>query len=154
MKNSKLNCRSNASGQGIVIVIILLALVGVGAWFLFSNKQALEKDARAFGNEAIQRLAVNHDLNFLTERLGPQARYDYPPSQQHEMISKLQEFGVPMQPIPIDGTVTFESHFFQPKGFFLAHLNYPGRPVTLEIATSHPASRWQLDTIKLNYSGQ
>ena len=152
MKNSKLDCRSNISGQGLVIVIIVVALIGFGAWYLYSNKRAMENDARAFGKEAVERLAVNHDANFFSERIGPQARYDYPPSQQQYIMSKFQELGVPVQPIAIEGTVAFESHFFQPKGYFLAHLNYPARPATLEVDISHPASRWQLDSVKLNYS--
>lgn len=154
MKNSKLDCRSNESGQGLVVVIILIALLGGGLWYLYSNKNALEKDCRAFGKEAVERLAVNHDLNFFADRLGPQARYEYPPSQQQYIISKLVELGTPAQPIAIEGTVTFESRFFEPKGYFVAKLNYPSRPATLEILTSHPASRWQIDEIKLNYGAQ
>jgi hypothetical protein len=154
MKNSKHHPHFNNSGQAIVVLIVLIVLIGGGLWYLYSNKRNLEVDCRAFGKEAVERLAVNHDSNFLNERLSPQARYDYPPSQQLYIISKLAELGTPAQPIAIEGTVTFESHFFEPRGYFIAKLNYPTRPATLEIGTSHPASRWQLDRITLNIGNQ
>ena len=154
MKNMKRNCRSNSSGQMLVVLIIILALVGGGTWYLYSNKAVMDKEAREFGKMAVERLAVNHDAAFFADRLGPQAKLDFPPSEREHIMSKFQELGAPTQPIAIDMTVTFESHFFEPKGYFIAHLNYPARPATLEVATSHPASRWQLDGVKLSYSIQ
>jgi hypothetical protein len=150
MKMFKAKCRTNASGEGLVIIIIIVALIGLGAWWLFSTKNTAEKEARVFGNEAIQRLAVQHDLAFLGSRLGPNAKLDLSPQLQRNLIETLTQLGVPAQPIQIDGTVTFESHFFEPKGFFTAHLNYPARPGTLDIAISHPVGRWQFDSVKLN----
>jgi hypothetical protein len=147
MKNAKIGCRRNTSGQGLVIAIIVLALIGGGVWWLFSNKQRMDREARAFGKEAVERLAVHHDQAFLGNNLSPQARLENPPSQQQYIISKFQQLGVPAQPIAIDEVVTFESHFFEPKGYFTAHLNYPAGPATLQIAVSHPVGKWQLDNI-------
>ena len=141
----KCHCRSN--GEGLVLVIIVLAIVGIGAWWLFNHKNTLEAEARAFGREAVQRLTVNHDAAFLAERLSPQARLEWPPSQQMSAIDQWTKLGVPNQPINIEESVTFESHFFEPKGYFTAHLFYPGQAATMQIAVSHPVSRWQLDNI-------
>src|SRR5947208_16494571 len=99
MKKSKQSCGSGVSGQGLVVVIIFLALIGGGVWWLYSHKRAMDLEGRAFGKEMIQRLAVNHDLAFLTNNLGPQARLDYPPSQQQYIVSKFTEMGAPAQPI-------------------------------------------------------
>jgi hypothetical protein len=154
MKNLKRNYRSNSSGQVLMVLIIILVLICGGAWYLYSNKAAMDKDAREFGKQAVERLAVNHDAAFFADHLGPQAKLDFPPSEREHIMSKFQELGTPTQPIAIDVTVTFESHFFEPKGYFIAHLNYPARPATLEVVTSHPASRWQLDGVKLSYSLQ
>ena len=147
MKNSELDRRSNTSGQGLVILIILLAIIAGGAWWLFNNKQTMDREARAFGREMIQRLTVNHDAAFFANHLSPQAKVDNPPSKQQYIISKLQELGVPAQPIQIDENITWESYFFEPRGYFTAHLNYPAQGATLQLATSHPVSRWQLDNI-------
>ncbi|MEY2547247.1 MAG: hypothetical protein QOG48_2364, partial [Verrucomicrobiota bacterium] len=60
MKISKGRCRSN--GEGLVLIIIVLAIIGAGAWWLYSRKNAMDRDARAFGREVIQQLTVNHDV--------------------------------------------------------------------------------------------
>jgi hypothetical protein len=141
------NCRSNALGEGLVVVIIVLAVIGAGVWWLFNTKKTSDQEARAFGREAVQKLAVDHDLNFLSNNLSPQAKLQLPPSQQQMMISKFTEMGVPQQPVKIEENVTFESHFFTPRGYFTAHLFYPGQAGTLQIAVSHPVGKWQLDDI-------
>ena len=147
MKTNKLSSQNKLSGQGLVVVFILLAVVGAGLWYLYSNKTTTDREARVFAREAIKRLVVDHDLKYLSEHLGPQAKMDNPPSQQQYMIQRFTQFGVPEQPIKIDENVTWESYFFEPRGYFTAHLNYPGQGATLQIATSHPVSRWQLDNI-------
>ena len=152
MKNSELDRRSNTSGQGLVVVIILLAIIAGGAWWLFNNKQTMDREMRAFGREMIQRLTMNHDAAFFANHLSPQAKLDNPPSQQQYIMSKLQELGVPAQPIQIDENITWESHFFEPRGFFTAHLIYPSQTATLQIAVSHPVSKWQLDNITMTWN--
>jgi hypothetical protein len=147
MKKNKLSSQNKLSGQGLVVVFILLAVVGAGLWYLYSNKATTDREARVFAREAVKRLVVDHDLKYLSEHLGPQAKMDNPPSQQQYMIQRFTQFGVPTQPIQIDENVTWESYFFEPRGYFTAHLNYPAQGATLQIATSHPVSRWQLDNI-------
>jgi hypothetical protein len=145
MKNSKLNNdRCKASGEGIVIVIILLALIGGGVWWLFAHKKAMDKEAREFGRDMIYKMTVEHDLAFFADHLSPQAKLDYPPSDQQLLMTQLTQLGVPAQPIQIEANVTWESHFFEPSAFFTAHLNYPAGPATLQIATNHPVGKWQL----------
>ena len=147
MKKIKLSSRSKLSGQGMVIVIILLAVVGAGLWYLYSNKATTDREAREFAREAIKRITVDHDLKYFSDHLGPQAKLDNPPSQQQFLIQRFTQFGVPAQPIQIDENITWESYFFEPRGYFTAQLNYPGQPVTLQMATSHPVSRWQIDNL-------
>jgi hypothetical protein len=147
MKKIKLCSQTKLSGQGLVVVFILLAVIGAGLWYLYSNKATTDREARQFAREAVKRLVVDHDLKYLSDHLGPQAKLDNPPSQQQYMIQRFTQFGVPEQPIKIDENVTWESYFFEPRGYFTAHLNYPGQGATLQIATSHPVSRWQLDNI-------
>ena len=152
MKNSELDCRSNTSGQGLVVVIILLAIIAGGVWWLFNNKQTMDREMRTFGREMIQRLTVNHDGAFFADHLSPQAKLDNPPSQQQYIISKLQELGVPAQPIKVDENITWESHFFEPKGFFTAHLVYATQTATLQFAVSQPVSKWQRDSINITWT--
>ena len=150
MKNPKTNSRFNESGQGFVILIILLVLIGGGLWYLYSHKQKVDKEARAFGREMIQRLVVNHDFQFFTDHLSPQARLDMPPSQQQFLIQQMTEAGVPAEPIKIDENIMWQSHFFEPQGFFTADLNYPAGQGKIELAIDHPVSRWQV--VNVTYS--
>lgn len=152
MKEINSNRRTTSGGEGLVVVIILLAIIGAGVWWLFSTKQTSDKEARAFGRDMIQHLAVQHDKAFFARNLGPQAKMDYPPTQQDYLISKLTEMGVPAQPIQIDENVTFESQFFEPRGFFVAHLNYPAQPATMELAISHPVGKWQVDNLTVTWN--
>jgi len=147
MKKIKLSSQSKLSGQGLVIIVILLGVIGAGLWYLYSNKATTNREARAFAQDAVQKLAVDHDLKYLSDHLGPQAKLDNPPSQQQYIIQRFAQFGVPAQPIQIDENITWESYFFEPRGYFTAHLNYPAQGATLQIATSHPVSRWQIDNI-------
>ena len=147
MKKIKLSAKRNLSGQGFIIVFILLGVIGAGLWYLYSNKSTTDREARTFARDAITKLTVDHDLKYLGDHLGPQAKLDNPPSQQQYMIQRFTQFGAPAQPIQIDENVTWESYFFEPRGYFTAHLNYPGQGATLQIATSHPVSRWQIDNV-------
>ena len=150
MKKQSLT-KFNRSGEGLVIVIVLVLILGAGAWWLFSTKNQSEKEARAFGRDMIEALAVKHDLNFFASNLGPQAKLDYPPSKQQMVVQKLAELGTPVQPIKIDENITFESQFFSPRGTFTAHLNYPTGPSLMELAISHPVGKWQVDDLTITW---
>src|SRR6202022_3337395 len=147
MKKLKLSSQSKLSGQGLVVVFILLAVIGAGLWYLYSNKATTDQEARAFARDAVKKLTVDHDLKYLSDHLGPQAKLDNPPSQQQYIIQRFAQFGVPAEPIQIAENVPWESYFFEPRGYFTAHLNYPAQGATLQLATSHPVSRWQIDNI-------
>ena len=152
MKQQHSSYRNRARGEGLVVIIVLLAIIGAGVWWLFSTKTQSEKEAHAFGREMIERLTVQHDKTFFANSLGPQAKTDYPKPQQEYLVSKLAELGVPAQPIKIDENITFESKFFSPKGYFTAHLNYPSQPATMELAISHPVGKWQVDNLTVTWN--
>ncbi len=138
-------------GEGLALVIILVAIIGAGSWWLFSTKKQSETEARAFGRSVIEHVAVSHDQAFLSSNLGPQAKAQLSDSQQKYLVSKLGELGSPAQPIKIDENMTFELKFFEPRGFFTAHLNYPSQPVKIEIAVSHPVGKWQVDDMTVTW---
>jgi hypothetical protein len=143
----KANLRSKSSGQVFVILIIVLVLIGIGFWWLFSNKQAMAKEGRAFGREAVQRIAVQHDLNYFASHLSPEARLQFPPSAQQDFIGRIQKLGTPVGPVDVQGDITFQSQFFEPRGNFHARINYPARGAEINVAVSHPVGRWQIDDV-------
>ena len=143
----KLNSRRNLSGQLLVVIIIVILILLGGWWYLNSTKSTADREARRFGHDVINKLVINHDRSFLDQDLSPEARMEMPPSQRDYLIQRFTQFGAPSQPIEIDDSISFESGFFSPRGIFTAHLNYPAQPVTLQLAVSHPQTKWQIDNI-------
>jgi hypothetical protein len=139
------------SGQVIVLILIVLALVGGGVWWLFTSKRQSEEDARAFAQQAAQRLAIQFDRKFLDQRLGPEAQVQFPPSFRERLLNHLRDLGVPAAQIDLDGRVTFTSRFFEPNGQFRARLMYPEKPAFLDLIVSHPHALWQIDYLNLTY---
>ena len=151
----KLNSRSKLAGQGLVLVIIVLAiLVGIW-WYLHSTKTSTERDAIQYGHDVINRLVINHDRSVLDNDLAPQAKMEMPPSQRDYLIQRFAQFGAPSQPIQIEDSVSFDSSFMglisaNPRGIFTAHLNYPAQPVTMQLAISQGATKWLIENITIS----
>ena len=146
MDELKMHYRSKTSGQILAILIIVLGLIGGGLWWLYSSRDTMAKEGREFGNEAINRIVVQHDLAFFSSRLSPAARQENPPSMQQEFMSRLEKFGTPVGPLQVQGDIQFQSQFFEPRGNFTARVNYPARGGQIAVSISHPVGRWQIDS--------
>src|SRR5438132_12880674 len=123
----KINPRSKSSGQILVIVIIVLVLLGIGFWWLDSNKRQMAQEGREFGRKVIQELVVQHNVKFFADHLSPAMRLQYPPSAQQDLMTQLAKLGAPLSPPKVDGDIVFESLFFEPNGNFHAHIYYTSR---------------------------
>jgi len=140
-----MNSRSKSSGQVIVILIIVLGLVGVGFWYLFSNKQEMARQGKQFARDAVQRIVIQRDMNFFNSHLSPQARMNFPQSAQQDFFAEIASMGAPAGAIDVQGDIEFNSQFFEPHGNFKARINYPARYADIYLAISHPVGRWQID---------
>jgi hypothetical protein len=147
MKQLKLNSKRKSSGQVIVLVIIVLVLVGAAFWWLYSTKQVMAKEGTVFAEEAMQRIAVQHDINFFNSRLSPQARMNFPASAQQEFMNEIVKLGAPVRPVDVQGKIEFNSQFFEPHGSFHTRIYYPARYADMDLTISHPVGRWQIDEI-------
>ncbi len=148
----KLASRRNLAGEGLVLILIVAVILLVIGWYLYSTKSATDKECRTYGHDIINRYIVNHDPAVLDNELSPEMKMKFPPSTKQLTIQHLAQLGAPQQPIQIEDNVTFDSSFFglisyAPHGFFTAHLNYPGQELLLQIAVSHPQTKWQVDDI-------
>src|SRR4051794_1547521 len=148
MKQLKLNSKQNSSGQVVVLIVIVLALIGVAWWWLNSQKQASAKEGTVFAHEAIQRIAVQHDINFFNSRLSPQARMNFPASTQQEFMNEIMKLGAPVRPPDVQGKIEFQSQFFEPHGSFRTRIYYPAKYADMDLTISHPVGRWQIDEIQ------
>ena len=142
-----MHSRSKSSGQVIVILIIVLGLVGVGFWYLSSNKQEMAREGKQFARDAVQRIVVQRDINFFNSHLSPQARMNFPPSAQQDFFAEIAKLGAPVGAIDVKGDIEFNSQFFEPHGNFQARINYPARYADINLVISHPVGRWQIDDI-------
>src|SRR6266436_4145506 len=147
MKQLKLNSQRKSSGQVIVLLIIVLGLVGAAFWWLNSTKQQMAKEGTDFAKEAIQHIAVQHDINYFNSRLSPQARMNFPASTQQEFMNEIVKLGAPVRPVDVQGKIEFQSQFFEPHGSFHARIYYPARYADMDLTISHPVGRWQIDEI-------
>lgn len=147
MKQLKLNSKRNSSGQVIVLVIIVAALLFGAWWWLYSQRQVSAKEGTAFAKEAIQRIAVQHDLNFFNARLSPQARMNFPVSAQQEFMNEIVKLGASVRPVDVQGKIEFQSQFFEPHGSFHTRIYYPAKYADMDLTVSHPVGRWQIDEI-------
>jgi hypothetical protein len=147
MKQFKLSSKRKSSGQVVVLLIIVLALVGGAWWYLNSNKENSAKEGREFANEAFQKIAVQHDINFFNSRLSPQARMNFPASAQQEFMGDIMRLGAPVRPVDVQGKIEFQSQFFEPHGSFHSRIYYPAKYADMDISISHPVGRWQIDEI-------
>src|SRR5262249_2035666 len=143
----KTNPRSKSSGQIIGILIIALALIGIGFWWLFSNKQEMAKEGREFGKSAVQSIFVQHDINCFASHLSPKASLNFPVSAQQEFMNEIAKLGPPVGAVDVQGDITFQSQFFEPRGSFHARINYPAKYADFDLTISHPVGRWQIDDI-------
>jgi hypothetical protein len=143
----KIKSQSKSSGQILVIVIILLALLGIAYWWLDSNKRQMAQEGRQFGRQVIQELVMQHNVKFFADHLSPAMRLQYPPSAQQDLMTQLDKLGTPLSPPDVQGDIVFQSHFFEPNGNFHAKINYPTRGADINVAVSHPVGRWQIDEI-------
>jgi len=147
MKQFKLSSKRKTSGQVLVVLIILVLLLVGAWWWLNSQKQESAKEGRDFANEAFQKIAVQHDINFFNARLSPQARMNFPASAQQEFMGEIVRLGAPVRPLDVQGKIEFNSQFFEPHGSFHARVYYPAKYADMDLTISHPVGRWQIDEI-------
>ena len=147
MKQLKLSSQRKSSGQIIVLLIIVLALLGGAWWYLNSNKENAAREGTVFAKDAVQKIVVQHDINFFNSRLSPQARMNFPASTQQEFMNEIVKLGAPVRPVDVQGKIEFNSQFFEPHGSFHARIYYPERYADVNLTISHPVGRWQIDEI-------
>ena len=147
MKQFQKSSKQKSSGQVVVVLIIVLALLGGAWWYLNSNKESAAKEGTSFAKDAVQKIAVQHDINFFNSRLGPQARMNFPASAQQEFMNEIVRLGAPVRPVDVQGKIEFNSQFFEPHGSFHARIYYPARYADIDLTISHPVGRWQIDEI-------
>lgn len=144
----KLARQTGIKAEGLGIWVVVVALVGGAVWFVLSSRTEGEKNGRAFANEVIQKVAVEYDEKYLEQRLSPDARTRYLPYWRSRLMQYLRGFGPLAKPPETKGTVSFTSHFYDPRGTFRSDFTYANTTAYLELTISKE-TRWQIDEINL-----
>ena len=55
------NARTTKSGQGLLLAVVLLLILGALAWYLFSSRRNTEREAWAYAREVAERVILQHD---------------------------------------------------------------------------------------------
>lgn len=139
------------AGSSVVFVLIVLAVIGGGIYMLFDYRKSRAAEIRAFGNEIVQRLAVEHDLKYLHSIVPIEHRAEFTPGREESFIETFKSLGVPQPGWSLEGDVSFENYFFAPKAIFKAVLTYPTRHATISLNVSCPRGPWQLNALGITW---
>lgn len=143
--------REARSGSIILFLLIVIAVIAGGVWFLNNLRVSREAEARAFGREIVERLAVQHDLKFLHSIIPIERRAEFTPGREEGFINSFTTLGTPEPGWQLTGDVVFENQFFAPVGNFKAVLRYPSRFATVSLRVSAPRGPSQLDYLAVTW---
>lgn len=142
----------NRWGEGLVLVIVIMAVLSGVAWYLYSSRRNSEIEAWAYAREIAEHIALQRDARFIDFNLSSQAQIDFPPSFRERILTKLAELGPPDKRINLTGKVTFSSYFFEPHGSFRAEVGFPNGRAYLDMAVSPSRGPWQIDALNLTWN--
>jgi hypothetical protein len=144
--------RVREKAEGLVLVLVILAILGGAAWYLYSSRRNSEKEAWNYAREVAEHIALKCDARYVDLNLSSKGQVEIPPSFRERVFKKIAELGPPDQNIKMTGRVTFNTYFFEPRGSFRAEINFPGTPGYLDMAVSPSRGPWQIDALNLTWN--
>src|SRR6266480_2034635 len=66
--------RSSQRGQALVFIIIVIAVIGGGLFFLYSMRNDAKAEGERFVRQVIERCAFQHDVKFLHSNVASDRR--------------------------------------------------------------------------------
>jgi len=125
-----------------------VAVIAGCIWLAINYASSTDKEAKEYAERVVQRLAVNHDANFLSRNLSEKGKLNCGLIRQQELIQNFTGLGVPRRPFKITGQVTYrtEKGPKEPVGRYRTVLAYPSAQVTLDLQVARHV-RWEIDGI-------
>ena len=122
-------------------------------WLAFNYASSTDSEAKKYAEEVVQKLAVQHDPNFLARNLSEKGKMDVGIIRQQEITENFRRMGVPRGPLKTTGKIIYESKEGpkEPVGRFQTELRYAaakGR-FFLEVARRH--ARWEIDGLYVQW---
>lgn len=144
--------RARMRGEGLLLVVVIVAILGGIAWYLYSSRRNSEKEGWAYAREIAEHIVLQRDAHYIDLNIAPEVQAQMPPSFRERILTKLGELGAPDKRMNLSGKVTFSSYFFEPHGSFRAEVGFPNGRAYLDMAISPSHGPWQIDGLNLTWN--
>jgi hypothetical protein len=143
--------RSAQGGQALVFLIIVIAVIAGGLFFLMSMRKDAKAEGERFARQVIERCAFQHDVKFLHASVASDRRLAVPPAMDEQFIYYLTKLGVPDRNYNLTGQLEFDHYFGSPHGSYQAILTYPEQHATVSLTIARPSGIWLVTDFGVTY---
>jgi hypothetical protein len=143
--------RTTESGAALAFIVIVIAIIAAGLFFLNSMRNDAKVEGDQFAHELIEKCAFQHDVKWLHTKVASDRRVELPPSKDDEFIYYLTKLGVPDKNYNLTGKLEFEGYFVSPHGNYQAILTYPTQHATVTFAIGRPSGIWLVTDFGVTY---
>lgn len=143
--------RALEGGQALVFIIIVIAVIAGGLFFLNSMRNDAKVEGDRFAHEFVDKCAFQHDVKWLHNKVASDRRVAVPPAMDDQFIYYLKQFGVPDRNYNLEGKLEFESYFVSPHGTYKTILTYPAQHATVNFTIARPSGIWLVIDFGVTY---
>jgi hypothetical protein len=143
--------RSAERGQALVFLIIVVAVIAGGLFFLNSMRNDAKVEGERFARQVIDRCAFQHDVKFLHASVASDRRLAVPPAMDDQFIFYLTKLGVPDRNYNLTGQLNFDHYFGSPHGTYQTILTYPDQHATVSLTVARPSGIWLVTDFGVTY---
>jgi hypothetical protein len=143
--------QSGQQGQALVFIIIVIAVIAGGLFFLISMRKDAKAEGERFVRQVIERCVFQHDVKFLHSNVASERRLAVPPAMDDQFIYFLTKLGVPDRNYTLTGQLEFNSYFVSPHGSYQAILTYPDQHATVSVTIARPSGIWLVTDFGVTY---
>ena len=139
------------AGQALVFIIIVIAVIAAGLFFLNSMRKDAKVEGERFAHEIIEKCAFQHDVKWLHSKVASDRRVAVPPAMDDQFIYYLTKLGVPDRNYKLDGQLEFDGYFVSPHGSYKTILTYPTQHATVNFTIARPSGIWLITDFGVTY---
>ena len=143
--------RAGERGQALVFIIIVIAVLAGGWFFLNSMRNDAKVEGDRFAHEFIDKTAFQHDVRWLHSKVASDRRLQVPPAMDDQFIYYLSQFGVPDRNYSLEGKLEFDSYIVSPHGTYKTMLTYPNQHATVNFTIARPSGIWLVIDFGVTY---
>ena len=121
------NARTTKSGQGLLLAVILLLILGAIAWYLLSSRRNTEREAWAYAREVAEHVILHRFPLYRCQPLLSSAA-GHSAFLRERIFTKLAELGPPNRDIKLPVRLPSAPDFFDARGNFRAEAVFPNGP--------------------------